>query len=103
MCYIYGMETPAINIVGKMSDFLSCAEPSDRGAPQCKALSDALSLQREAMYRNTIPHSRSTNTHTRNNIDRIADFHTHSVPHPYGCQCEDCESFLYFNLALSRS
>jgi hypothetical protein len=24
------------------------------------------------------------------------------VPHNIGCACEDCESFLYYNLVLSR-
>lgn len=26
-----------------------------------------------------------------------------TCPHDYGCQCEDCESFLYYNLELSRA
>lgn len=90
MCYIYSMETPTINIVGKKRDFLSCAHPHDK-----------TSFAFVKLYGS--PNNRNPKYFPQADDERTRNLKVDTQQHRYGCQCEDCENELYYNLDFLRT
>lgn len=96
--YIYSMKLPPLNFIGYT---LPVFKHSKQGHSK-QGYSQGRSLQKRTSQKDTSISSTNLNNRVTN-IDRNKSFSSYATPHPFGCQCESCEAFLYFQLDMSRS